>query len=67
MTDEPVRKKPSHDAPSPQPDDRPDPIEGRPDDAEPRYPRRHTEQVRDVQPGSMSREEIRERTHRNKE
>jgi hypothetical protein len=45
----------------------PDPIEGRPDDAEPEYPRRNTEQVRDKQPGTMTREEIRERTHRNKE
>ena len=47
--------------------DLPDPIEGRPDDAEPEYPRRNTEQVRDKQPGTMTREEIRERTHRNKE
>ena len=48
-------------------DDLPDPIEGRPDDAEPEYPRRNTEQVRDKQPGTMTREEIRSRTHRNKE
>jgi len=48
-------------------DDLPDPIEGRPDDAEPEYPRRNTEQVRDKQPGTATREEIRTRTHRNKE
>lgn len=48
-------------------DDQPDPIEGRPDDAEPEYPRRNTEQIRDKQPGTMTREEIRARTHRNKE
>jgi hypothetical protein len=48
-------------------EDLPDPIEGRPDDAEPEYPRKNTEQVREKQPGTATREEIRTRTHRNKE
>jgi hypothetical protein len=48
-------------------DDQPDPIEGRPDDVADEYPRRNTEQAREKKPGTMTREEIRARTHRNKE
>ena len=36
-------------------------------DGEGKYPGKHTEQERDRKAGSMNREEIRERTHRNKE
>jgi hypothetical protein len=50
-----------------EPDDQPDPIEGGPDVDETEFPRRNTEQNREMRPGSMTREEIRERTHRNKE
>lgn len=50
-----------------EPDNQPDPIEGRPDDDETEFPRKHTEQHREMKPGTMNREEIRERTHRNKE
>ena len=46
-------------------DEQPDPVEGAPDADQ--FPRRNTEQNREMRPGAMNREEIRERTHRNKE
>ena len=47
------------------PNDQPDPLEGRPD-ASDEYPRRNTEENRERKPGTMTRDEIRTRTHRNK-
>ena len=68
MDDDRGRKKTPDD--TRKPDDQPDPLEGRPDQAEsgrPEYPRPNTEQVRERKPGTFNRDEIRERTHRNKE
>jgi hypothetical protein len=48
--------------------DQPDPLEGRPDEADQdSWPVKNTEQVRERRPGALNRDEIRERTHRNKE
>jgi hypothetical protein len=47
------------------PDEQPDPIEGGPDADE--SPRNYTAQNREMKPGALTREEIRERTHRNKQ
>lgn len=51
------------------PNDPADAVKSRPDsDAdETKFPRKNTEQNRDMQPGTMTREEVRERTHRGKE
>lgn len=50
-------------------DDPADAVKSRPDAHadETEFPRKNTEQNRDKQPGSMTREEIRERTHHGKE
>ena len=58
-------RKPTTPVKGPTPDDQPDPIEGAPDADQ--FPRRNTEQNREMRPGAPNREEIRERTHRNKE
>ncbi len=51
----------------PKPDEQTDPVEGAPDNDDTRFPRKNTEQNREMRPGAMTRDEIRERTHRNKE
>lgn len=57
--------KPPTPVKGPNPDQKPDPTEGAPDADQ--FPRRNTEQNREMRPGAPNREEIRERTHRNKE
>ncbi|MEO6463710.1 MAG: hypothetical protein ABIP29_11605 [Candidatus Eisenbacteria bacterium] len=64
MTD--AGKKTTDKKPDPA-DERPDPVEGGPDTDETRFPRKNTDQNREMRPGAMTRDEIRERTHRNKE